>query len=102
MYRKDGALHVDAEIPGLTDKDVEVTVTDDNLLIRGKKSTQSNVKEEDYYRSERHHGSFVRRLRLPSDADTVRAQATFKDGILSITIPLGEERSERRLEVKAG
>jgi HSP20 family protein len=87
VFDKDGNLVVKAELPGAKKEDIEVTLDQGDLVIRGERRAESEVKEEHYYRMERSYGSFYRRLSLPFEATAENTQATFTDGILEIRIP---------------
>jgi HSP20 family protein len=87
VFEKDNAIVVKAELPGLTRDDVTVQVEGDDLIIRGERKTESEVKEEDYVRSERMYGSFYRRMRLPAGVTHEQIQANIKDGVLEVRIP---------------
>jgi HSP20 family protein len=100
VFEKDGALQVRAELPGLTAKDVEITVDADSLTVSGEKKEESEVKEEHYYRSERTYGKFTRRVALPAGADIENVKAGFKDGVLEISIPLKAAPAKKRIEIK--
>jgi HSP20 family protein len=92
---------VTAELPGVSDKDVEVSLAGDMLTIKGEKKTEKEDKNGGY--SERRYGSFTRSLRLPFEVKDENVDATFKDGVLSIRLPKPAEmqRSSRKIEVKA-
>jgi len=94
---------VTAELPGLNEKDVEITLERGSLLIRGEKSEDVERKEKGYYRKERSFGSFQRVIPLDVDIDDGKVEATFKNGVLSIRLPKleGAGSSRRRIEVKA-
>jgi len=98
----DDEVRIKAELPGVNEKDIDVRLVDDVLTIRGEAQTQHEEKQQDYRVMERARGTFVRSLRLPFMADASQVQASFKDGILSITIPKPREARERvqRIEVK--
>ncbi len=100
VYEKDGALHVRAELPGLTQKDVEIEVGEAGLTISGEKKEEKEIKEEKYLRSERSYGRFMRRIPLPKTAVTDKAEAHFKDGVLEIDMPLTEESATKKIAVK--
>lgn len=100
VFEKEGLLHVRAELPGLTDKDIEIEVVDDGLVISGEKKEEKEVKEENYYRSERSYGKFTRRIGLPGTADAGKATAQFKEGILEIDMPLTNGHGKRKIEIK--
>jgi HSP20 family protein len=102
VFERDGSLIVKADVPGLTAKDIEVTVTEDGITISGERAEEKEVKEKDFYRSERSYGRFVRQLPLPAGADRNNADASFKDGVLEICFPLKEEAKQKKIEVKSG
>ena len=84
-----------AELPGLSDKDVDLSVADGVLTLSGEKRKESERKEKGYMLSERRYGSFRRQLSLPSDVDPNGIKAQFKDGVLTVTLPK-DERSPNR------
>ena len=83
----DKAYHVVAELPGMSEKDVEVTFADNMLTISGEKKAEKEVKEEHLHRRERSFGSFRRSFSLPSEVDEGKIAATFKDGVMTIDLP---------------
>jgi HSP20 family protein len=87
VFEKDGQLTLRAELPGLTKDDVELMLDHGDLVLRGKREQESEVQEADYYRSERHYGSFYRRLALGFEVKPEQVTARFKDGILEVTLP---------------
>lgn len=99
----DEAVEVAIELPGLSEKDVEVSLTDDVLTIRGEKKRESEDKRMGVYISERSWGSFYRMVPLPPGVDTDKASASFKRGVLTVTLPKTPEAQSkvRRIEVKA-
>jgi HSP20 family protein len=101
VFEKEGILHVQAELPGLTPQDVQIEVAGDALTISGEKKDEREVKEENYYRSERRYGSFRRQVALPPGADTDQVQATFKDGVLRLEIPVkAAPVASKKIEIK--
>lgn len=78
---------IDVELPGVEDKDVEVTVSEDMLTVKGEKKSERTEEDESYHMSERSYGSFERRFRLPDDAEADKAKAEFKKGVLHIALP---------------
>jgi HSP20 family protein len=102
VFEKDGKLHINAELPGIQQKDIEIEVAEDTLTISGEKRDEREVKEDNYYRSERSYGSFRRQVGLPAGADTDNVTATFKDGVLKVEVPVkATEPAKRKIEVKA-
>lgn len=89
----DKELRVTAELPGLEEKDVEIRIEDGVLSLRGEKHSEFDDKERRY--SERSYGQFERRIALPVEVDDDRASATFKNGILTVTLPKTERASKR-------
>lgn len=83
----DDALKIAAEIPGLDEKDIDVTLTNDTLIIKGEKKEEKEEKTNDYYRMERSYGSFVRSIPLPTEVDATKVQASLKKGVLTVTLP---------------
>ena len=98
----DQELQITAELPGIDEKNLEVTVADDMLTIRGEKRDEHEQRERDYHVMERSYGSFARTLRLPFAVDPQQAKATFKDGVLRITIPKPKDVQQKtqRIEVR--
>jgi HSP20 family protein len=87
----------------LTAQDVQIEATADSLTISGEKKDEREVKEENYYRSERRYGSFRRQVALPPGADADQIQATFKDGVLRVEVPVkAAAASAKKIEIKQG
>ncbi len=83
----DKEIKVSVELPGMDEKDIDVSLTRDALTIKGEKKEEKEDKGKDYYRMERAYGSFTRSIPLPIEVDTDKVQATFKKGVLDITLP---------------
>lgn len=96
-------IRVTAELPGVDEKDVDISLDRDVLTIRGEKHRETSDSDESWTRSERMYGSFIRRLPLGSSVDEQRAEATFRNGVLKIRLPklkdVGEGR--KRISVKS-
>jgi HSP20 family protein len=90
-----------ADLPGLEQKDIEVTVQEGTLTIRGARQEERAEKEEDYYVAERWAGSFARTITLPAGIDADRIKATFKNGVLEVHLPKTAKAQEKKIEVKA-
>lgn len=94
---EDRQIRVEAEIPGMSPEDLEVTVTEDRLILRGEK--QEKEESGTRYR-ERSFGSFERVIALPCDIDRDSVQATFKNGVLHITIPKTHQSQPRKIRIQ--
>jgi len=93
-------VRISAEIPGLSEKDVELTVHDGVISIRGEKKSETEDKDRGY--SERWYGRFERRIALPSGVEEEKAEASFRDGVLTVTLPKSAEAtSVRRIPINA-
>jgi HSP20 family protein len=100
LYEEKDDLVVKAELPGMEKDNIEVTLSDNRLTIKGEKQQEEEVKKERYYRSERSYGSFVRTLELPWEAQTDKVKAAFKNGVLEIRLPKPEEAKKKETKVK--
>jgi len=90
---REGEVVVKAELPGVDKKDLEVSMTDTSVTIKGTSSHEEKEEKGDYYRCEMSRGSFSRTVALPGEVDGAKAKARFKDGVLELTIPkLGKSR----------
>ncbi|UWQ38484.1 Hsp20/alpha crystallin family protein [Leisingera aquaemixtae] len=99
------AYDIAMELPGVALGDVELTVDNGVLTIRGEKKTQSEKTGDTWYFSERQYGAFRRSFRLPEDADGQAASARMEDGVLHISVPkksLAQPETARRIEISKG
>jgi HSP20 family protein len=96
----DKEIEVSAEMPGLERKDVEISIEDDTLTIRGEKKVEENQKDKNVQLSERSYGVFYRVLQLPPGIDPSSVQATMSNGILKVTIPKPAKSQPKKIEVK--
>ncbi len=102
VFERDGQLIVHADLPGLTKDDVKVDVHDNVLTIQGERRQEhKEERPEGYYRSERNYGSFYRSIPLPEGVDGEQAKASFRDGVLEISLPMPpkQEQRGRRIEI---
>lgn len=95
VHERDGQLIVRADLPGLSKDDVKVDINDDALTIQGERKQEHEENREGYYRSERSYGSFFRTIPLPEGINAEAAKASFRDGVLEVTMPM-PQRTERR------
>ena len=96
----DEQLTVKAELPGIAEKDIDISISDGILTIKGEKKHEKEEEDAHYHTVERRYGSFSRTMRLPTDVDTEKVDATFKDGILRLTLPKTEASKPRKIEIK--
>jgi HSP20 family protein len=100
IFEEDGNVVVKAELPGMKKENIEVTVTDHTMRISGEKKREEKVEKKNYYWEERSYGSFARSFQLPSEVQTDKVEAKFKDGILEVRIPKTEEAKSKEKKVK--
>ncbi len=103
LSASEGEYTVTVEIPGVDEKDVKIEIADDHLTIRGEKKQEKEVSKKNYYRMERAYGAFQRVLSLPDDADQDHVTATFKKGVLTVTMPrISRPKTDvKQIEVKS-
>ncbi len=97
------AVEVSIKLPGMEMKDIEVSVTDDMMTVKGEKKVERQEKKKGYYLSERSYGAIYRTIPLPPGVDGERAEASFKNGVLTIKLPQTPEAQAKvkRIEVQA-
>jgi HSP20 family protein len=98
----DKAIEVSAEMPGLERKDIDISIEDDTLTIRGEKKIEEDQKDKNVQHSERTYGVFMRVLQLPPGVDPSSVEATMSNGVLKITIPKPAKPEPKKIEVKDG
>lgn len=96
----DATVKVHAELPGLEPGDVEVTVHDNVLTLKGEKKEEKREEKENVFRLERSFGTFVRRVRLPAEVDTDRAEAKMKNGVLELRFPKLAQTKAKAIKVE--
>lgn len=104
VYETDKEIRVDVELPGLNEKDIDISLGNNVLTISGKKETEETEKNKSFYRHERSYGSFRRTIQLPDDVDEDKIEATYKKGILKIVLPKTAQSVSlrRKIEIKKG
>ena len=95
-------IRITADLPGVSEKDVEIRLIDDVLTISGETRIERDEQKEDFHLVERARGTFARSLRLPFRVDAKDVRANFKDGVLTITIPKPQEARERVQRIEVG
>jgi len=88
-----------AELPEMTREDIDITVDNGTLTIRGEKKLSNEVKEEQFHRVERRYGAFARSFSLPQTVDSTKVAAEYKNGVLTVRLPLREEAKPRQIKV---
>ena len=92
-------LVIKAEIPGMSKENIDITVENFTLTIRGEKKTEQAVKDDQFHRVERSYGAFTRSFALPHTVDTSKVEAEYKDGVLTIKLPQREEAKPKQIKV---
>ena len=100
MYQTKDSVVIRTALPGIKPEEVSITISGDTLTIKGEVKVEQEVKEEDYLVKERHYGAYHRTVRLPSNLNVDGADASFENGIVTLTIPKKEETQEREVKVK--
>jgi len=99
MYETKDELVITAELPGLTEKDLQLSITGDMLTIRGERRWDQEVKQDNYYRGERWFGKFERALPLPIPVQADKVKASYRDGVLTVTLPKVEEIKPKEIKI---
>lgn len=93
-------LVIRAELPGLDSKDIDISMNNGFLTIKGEKKNEKEEKDENYHLIERSYGSFIRSIRLPREVQSDKITASFKNGVLKITLPKSEEAKKKEIKIK--
>jgi HSP20 family protein len=99
LIERDKEIVVKAELPGVDKKDLDISVTENTVSIKGTTSHEEKEEKGDYYRSEISRGEYMRTLTLPAGVDESKARATFKNGILELTLPKLKESKRQKIKV---
>ena len=99
IYENKDSLVIKAELPGIEQDKIDVSVQGDLLTIKGERKKESEVKEENYYRLERVSGSFQRSFTLPANVDATKISAAYKGGILELKVPKAEEAKPKQIKI---
>ncbi len=100
IYKTEDELVILAPIAGISKKDLEISLTDEILIIKGERSTSEEVAEENYYTKECFWGAFSRSIVLPEEADTQKIIANFNHNVLEIRIPLKKREQSKIIKIK--
>jgi HSP20 family protein len=103
MSETDKEIVVKTELPGMTEKDVDVSIARDSLTISGEKKQEKEQNEKGWYRMERQYGSFTRTIPLPCEIESEKAEALFKNGVLTVKLPksTAPQRGSKSITVKS-
>jgi HSP20 family protein len=99
MYETRDELVVTAEVPGLNEKDIHLSITGDMLTIKGERNWNEEVKQEQFYRSERWFGRFERSLPLTVPVQADKVKASYRDGVLTVKLPKAEEIKPKEIKI---
>jgi HSP20 family protein len=100
LYEEKDDIIAKVDLPGMEKEDIEVNITDHRLTVKGEKKKTEEIKEENYYRSERTYGTFSRTVEIPKEVQVEKARATFKNGVLEIRLPKTEEAKKKEAKVR--
>lgn len=100
LAETDNELVVKAEVPGMDPKDIDISLSDGMLTIKGEKKQEREEKESDYHLIERSYGAFTRSIHLPKQVQSDKISASYKNGILRITLPKSEEAKKKEIKIK--
>jgi HSP20 family protein len=93
-------LVIKAELPGMDPKDIDISLGNGFLTIKGEKKQEKEEKDENYHLIERSYGSFTRSVRLPREVQSDKITASFKNGVLRVTLPKSEEAKKKEIKIK--
>jgi HSP20 family protein len=96
--KKDVVITMD--IPAIDPKEVSITITEDKLTVKGERKREEELKEEDFYRTERVYGLFQRTVQLPTEVVGEKAKATYKDGVLKIIVPKSQKSVPKEIKIE--
>lgn len=99
VYDSKDNVIVKADLPGMDKKDIEVSIDDDLLVIKGEKRQENKIKEDGSMRTERFYGHFHREIGLPSTVDTSKITATYKNGVLELALPKKEDVKQKHFKI---
>jgi HSP20 family protein len=102
VWMDENSAIVTAELPGVLPEQIDISVENDTLTLRGDRQPDKEQESVVYHRRERRYGSFLRTSKLPFRVNPEKVDATFKNGVLSITLPRAEEDKPKKIAVKAG
>ncbi len=99
LLEKEDKFIAKADLPGMKKEEIDVSVVEGILMIKGQRKAEHEVKEEEYYCSERRYGSFFRLITLPAAVDSEHINATYENGVLEVTLPKAAEVKPKKVEI---
>ena len=100
LAEKDNELVVKCEVPGLEPKDIDISLSDGMLTIKGEKNQEREEKEADYHLVERSYGTFTRSIQLPKEVQSDKISASYKNGVLKVVLPKPEGAQKKEIKIK--
>jgi HSP20 family protein len=101
IFERQDHLVIRAEVPGVQMEDMDVRIENGVLTLHGERKQDTDLKEENAHRLERVYGAFTRSFSLPTTVDAAKVTATYKDGVLEVTVPKAENAKPKQVEIKA-
>jgi HSP20 family protein len=101
IFERQDHLVIRAEVPGVQMEDMDVRIENGVLTLHGERKQDTELKEENAHRLERVYGAFTRSFSLPTTVDAAKVTATYKDGVLEVTVPKAENAKPKQVEIKA-
>jgi HSP20 family protein len=99
IYETEDSIVLNAEVPGIDEKDIEIKIEDNTLTLKGERNFEKETKEENYHRIERSYGSFFRSFSLPRNVDQDKINAEHDNGVIRITMPKKPESKPKTVKV---
>ena len=100
VFEEKESLVVKADLPGMKEDEVDISIQGDMLVLRGERKHESEAKEKGFYRCERVYGTFQRAVALPYPVDQSKAKATYENGVLEIRLPKAEEAKQKKIRIE--
>ncbi len=100
VYERDDNFEIKVELPGMRQDDIDLSLSEDTLVIKGERRPDRNIKDEDYYRSEITYGSFYRSIALPANVDAGSAQAVYEDGVLRVSLKRPSAAKRKKVNIQ--
>jgi HSP20 family protein len=99
IYETENSVVLTAELPGMDEKDIQLKIENNNLVLKGERKFEKETKEENYHRIERAYGSFYRSFTIPTAVDQERITAEYNNGVLKVTMPKKEEVKPKEIKI---